>query len=134
MGAAAKRASCIAPTSLGAENPVAPFPKDMEDCTYVEDIFTNHTVGQILAHNPAEDGPLFAFHASHSIHSPLEVVPDAFDKFSFIDWKDRQVYHAMVYNVDRAVGRIVAALKARGMYDDTMIIMTSDNGEPGCPG
>lgn len=36
----------------------------------------------------------------------------------------------MVWNVDKAVGEIVDALKAKGMYDDTLIIMTADNGGP----
>lgn len=47
-----------------------------------EDIFTNFTVGHIEQHDAKS--PLLAFHAAHSIHTPLEVVPDAFEHFSFI--------------------------------------------------
>ena len=74
---------------------------------------------------------MLAFHATHSIHTPLEVVPDAFEEFSFIsDSHDRRTYAAMVYNVDRAIGRLVGALRSKGMYDDTLIILSSDNGGP----
>jgi len=55
-----------------AEQPVAPFPKNMDGCVYEEDVFTNFTVKHIMGHNTS-DGPLLAFHAAHSIHTPLEV-------------------------------------------------------------
>jgi arylsulfatase A-like enzyme len=38
------------------------------------------------------------------------------------------VYAAMVEGLDRAVGRVVADLKAHGQLDDTLILFLSDNG------
>jgi arylsulfatase A-like enzyme len=38
-------------------------------------------------------------------------------------------YYAMCSGVDRAFGRLVDALKARGLYDNTIIIFTSDHGD-----
>ena len=40
----------------------------------------------------------------------------------------RRVYAAMVYAVDRGVGRLVDALKANDVYDNTLIVFLSDNG------
>lgn len=40
----------------------------------------------------------------------------------------RATFAAMVYRYDVYVGQIVAKLKALGLYDNTMIIFTSDNG------
>lgn len=40
-----------------------------------------------------------------------------------------RLYAAMVTQVDAGVGRIVAELKALGLYDDTLIIFTSDHGD-----
>ena len=37
----------------------------------------------------------------------------------------------MLWDSDRYIGKIVAALKARGMYDNTLIVYTSDNGGTG---
>lgn len=105
------------------------FPANMTECAYEDDLFTNFTVKHILQHD-ADDGPLLAFHAAHSIHAPLEVVPDAYERFSFVDFDVRRRYHAMVWNLDRAVGRIIDALKTKGMYDDTLIVVSSDNGGP----
>lgn len=39
-----------------------------------------------------------------------------------------QVYAAMVELVDQEVGRLVTELKALGVYDNTLIVLTSDNG------
>ncbi len=38
------------------------------------------------------------------------------------------VYAAMIYNLDYNVGKLIDKLKADGIYDDTIIFFTSDNG------
>lgn len=38
------------------------------------------------------------------------------------------VYAAMIESLDENIGKIFAALEARGMMDDTLIVFTSDNG------
>lgn len=42
-----------------------------------------------------------------------------------------EVYAAMVDRVDQNIGKLVAALKARGLYDNTLIVFLSDNGAEG---
>ena len=122
---------CWVQNMTAPEAPVAPFPAPYGDCVYEEDLFTNFTIAQIKQHDTAKDGPMLAFHAAHSIHTPLEVVPGAFAKFSFItDSAFRRAYHAMVYNVDLAVGQIVGTLKQQGMYENTLIVLSADNGGP----
>lgn len=37
-------------------------------------------------------------------------------------------YYAMISHVDYRIGEVVAALKKRGLYDNTIIIFTADNG------
>ena len=41
----------------------------------------------------------------------------------------RAVYYGLISEVDHHLGRIVAALSARGERDDTLIVFTSDHGE-----
>ncbi len=41
----------------------------------------------------------------------------------------RAVYYGLIRQVDAAIGRIVAALEARGELDDTLVVVTSDHGE-----
>ncbi|MEP3478687.1 MAG: arylsulfatase [Fuerstiella sp.] len=42
-----------------------------------------------------------------------------------------EVFAAMVDSVDQNIGRLVAHLKAKGVYENTLILLCSDNG--GCP-
>ncbi len=39
-------------------------------------------------------------------------------------------YYESIARVDQGVGRLIAAMKAAGHFDDTLIIFTSDNGPP----
>ena len=62
-------------------------------------------------------------------------MPDEYlEKFSFIDTKDRQYYHAMVNYLDDVVGELVTTLKGRGMWDNLLFVTSSDNGGPEYPG
>jgi len=73
---------------------------------------------------------LFLFHAFHQIHAPLQV-PDVWEQvFSFLKDEDRRKYAAMVAYMDDALGKIVAKLKARTMWDNTLMVVSSDNGGP----
>ncbi|MEK7406110.1 MAG: sulfatase-like hydrolase/transferase [Acidobacteriota bacterium] len=38
-------------------------------------------------------------------------------------------YYRLVEDVDRQVGRVLSALRSAGLYDNTLIILTSDHGE-----
>ena len=64
---------------------------------------------------------------------PREKCVKDWDTIDHKEWRIRNmaVYAAMVDHLDRAVGKIVAALKRTGRLDDTLIIFTNDNGA--CP-
>jgi len=47
---------------------------------------------------------------------------------------NRQTYHAMVNFLDGVVGNLTSALKAKGMWETTLIAMQSDNGGPSFSG
>ena len=42
-----------------------------------------------------------------------------------------EIYAAMVSNMDRQIGRVIASLKVKGQLDNTVIIFMSDNGADG---
>jgi len=48
-----------------------------------------------------------------------------------VDAREMETYAAMVDRVDQAVGRVVAALKETGEFDNTVILFLSDNGAEG---
>jgi arylsulfatase A-like enzyme len=45
-----------------------------------------------------------------------------------IEARKMELYAAMVENLDHHVGRVIDRLKARGVYDNTLIVFMSDNG------
>eukprot|EP00746_Dinoflagellata_sp_MGD_P141517 gnl/MRDRNA2_/MRDRNA2_74612_c0_seq1.p1 gnl/MRDRNA2_/MRDRNA2_74612_c0~~gnl/MRDRNA2_/MRDRNA2_74612_c0_seq1.p1 ORF type:complete len:551 (+),score=87.65 gnl/MRDRNA2_/MRDRNA2_74612_c0_seq1:110-1762(+) len=95
---------------------------------YEEKMFTENTLNILNHHDPAE--PLFLFHAFHQVHTPLEIPQDWEDKFRFLNDTNRRKYAAMVAYMDDALGQIVAKLKSKGMWENTLMVVTSDNGGP----
>jgi arylsulfatase len=90
-----------------------------------------------------KDKPFFMYYASPLPHLPLQVPAEALeaypdlmkeetpytgDKGYFPNPYPRTTYAAMISTLDRQLGEIIAALKEAGIYDNTLIIFTSDNG------
>jgi arylsulfatase B len=58
-------------------------------------------------------------------------VPDAsLENFSFIPDKSRATYHSMVNWIDGAIGRVTGAMRAKGLWKNTLMVLLSDNGGP----
>ncbi len=64
--------------------------------------------------------------------SPRDAGVRPWDAETHRDWEAAKMatYAAMVDRMDQSIGRLVAALKARGQFDNTLILFLSDNG--GC--
>lgn len=46
------------------------------------------------------------------------------------DFKCRQIYSAMVSTLDDDMAAIVGALQSRGVWNDTLMVLSADNGGP----
>ncbi|WP_405400989.1 sulfatase-like hydrolase/transferase [Maribacter sp. Asnod2-G09] len=75
-----------------------------------------------------DENPFFLYLAYNAPHVPLEAKAEDLELFKHIEDKDRRTYAAMVYAVDRGVGELVKALKAKKEFDNTLIVFLSDNG------
>jgi len=68
----------------------------------------------------------------YNVHTPLQAKQDKTEKYkALVDSTKLQknpTYAAMVEHVDDAVGKVIAQLKRLGLYENTIIILTSDNG------
>ena len=99
-----------------------------KDCIWEDDRLQARLLSTIDAHDPTT--PLFLFWSAHTVHEPYEV-PDAdLARFAHIDVKVRKFYASMVSHLDGLVPAVVGALKAKGMWENTLWITTSDNGGP----
>ena len=90
--------------------------------------FADAAVDYINAHDAST--PLFLYAALHNTHAPLEAEPEDLAIYANISWKPQRTYYAMMSAVDRTVARIEAALRARGLWDNTLLVWTADNGAP----
>jgi arylsulfatase A len=85
---------------------------------------TQKAVDTILARKDA-DKPFFLYFPFPSPHAPI-VPNDEFDGKSAAG-----AYGDFVVQTDDACGRIIAALRDAGLYDNTLILFTADNGAEG---
>lgn len=94
---------------------------------YLADYWTDESLKVIEANRHQ---PFFLYLAHWGVHSPLQATRADYDAVGDIGPHPVRVYAAMVRALDRSVGRIMDKLEAEGLSDNTMIVMSSDNGAP----
>ncbi|XP_017284965.1 arylsulfatase I [Kryptolebias marmoratus] len=84
-------------------------------------------VKQILrSHKP--DTPLFLYLSLQAAHTPLQV-PDSFlHHYDSQSNRHRRHYAAMLSCLDEGVAQVVKELKTNGLYQNSVLIYSSDNG------
>lgn len=122
--------------AYGQNNTPTCSQKHQKGCVYEDQLFLDRVIDAIDHRDAAT--PQFIFWSPHIAHVPLEVPDSALKRFSFIHSEERQKYHAMVYWIDEAIGKVVQKLKDSGSWDNSVVIVHSDNGGPiygnGCCG
>ncbi len=92
---------------------------------YMTDYLGDEAVKAIHANR---NRPFFIYFAPNAIHTPLQATKEDYDALPQIKDHRLRVYGAMARALDRNVGKILAALKAEGLDQNTLVIFTSDNG------
>lgn len=126
---------------------------DVNGSDYSEFLYQTELLNIIESHNPAD--PLFLFYAPHVAHCPLQVPKEYYDKFDFmtddeglcsiqtvqdehpidpnhldLKYRCRRQHAAMIMIMDEVVGNLTNALQKKGMWNNTLMIFSSDNGGP----
>ncbi|HWA64141.1 MAG TPA: sulfatase-like hydrolase/transferase [Caulobacteraceae bacterium] len=92
---------------------------------YMTDYLTDQALASIRANR---NRPFFMYLAYNAPHTPLQATKADYDALPQIKDHRLRVYGAMVRNLDRNIGRVLAELKAEGLDKNTLVIFTSDNG------
>jgi arylsulfatase B len=92
---------------------------------YLTDFFTDEGVKWIETH---KEKPWFLFMSYNAPHTPMQAKEEDMALFTDIKDKGRRTYAAMMYALDRGVGRLIKALKKSGELENTLIVFFSDNG------
>jgi len=117
----------------GANGYFAPYGnprlKDGPDGEYLTERLAREACNYI---QQSKSKPFFLNLWFYNVHTPLQAKQDKIDKYkALVDSTKQQknpTYAAAVEHVDEAVGKVIAQLKELGLYDNTIIILTSDNG------
>jgi len=96
---------------------------------YLDERLANEACSYI---QQSQSKPFFLNLWFYNVHTPLQARQEKIDKYkALVDSTKLQknpTYAAMVEHIDDAVGKVIAQLKSLGLYDNTIIILTSDNG------
>ena len=72
--------------------------------------------------------PFFLYLSLQAPHAPLQARAEILAGIPQTSNPARDIYKAMIKDVDLALGEIVTGLRDKGLYNDTLIVVTSDNG------
>ncbi|MGA1373066.1 MAG: sulfatase-like hydrolase/transferase, partial [Pseudomonadales bacterium] len=99
----------------------------VRESRYLTDAFSEEAAAFV-----AEDltEPFFLYLSYNAPHAPLEATKAYLDRVTWTENRRERVYDAMVLAIDDGVGQLVQELKARGIYDNTIVMFASDNGCP----
>ena len=92
---------------------------------YMTDYLTDEAIAAMEANRTR---PFFMYLAYNAPHSPLQATKADYDALPQIESHPLRVYAAMIRNLDRNIGRVLEAIREKGLENDTLVIFTSDNG------
>jgi arylsulfatase A-like enzyme len=96
----------------------------IEDTGYLTDNLGREAVSFIQKH---EKDPFFLYLAFNAVHFPLQAPEATIKKYDTGNPK-RDTLLAMLEHEDRAVGRVLDELQAKGLDKNTLVVFFSDNG------
>ena len=99
--------------------------------TVMEEGYTTHLEADEavrLIENRDPNKPMFLYVAFNAPHTPLQAPAETIAEYADIEDPNRRTFAAMVTELDRAIGRIIAALETEGIEDNTLVLFMSDNG------
>ena len=111
---------------------------------YITDRLTDETITFLKKEHKK---PFFAILNHYGVHTPLEAPKEMVKKYrkklkgisfvgpEFVDkdgqtkqHQDNAVYAAMIESVDNSLGKLIQTLKEEGLYENTIIVFSSDHG------
>jgi arylsulfatase A-like enzyme len=93
---------------------------------HATDLLTAKAIKNINEHKG--DKPFFMYLAYNAPHNPLQNVPEPIFDYSHIKSADRRVFADMTSHLDSGIGQVLAALKTKGIDENTLVVFMSDNG------
>jgi len=76
-----------------------------------------------------EDKPFFCYIPANAPHSPFNIAPSYYNKYIKMGIpENRAKFFGMIECIDENIGKLIAFLHERGLYNDTILTFFGDNG------
>ena len=96
---------------------------------YSTDLFTDKSLSIIENHSMEKlSSPLFLYIPYQAVHAPLEAPRSEYQNIQKTGNIPRDIYRAMLSRLDDGVNKIVQKLKTSGMWNNTVLVFSTDNG------
>jgi arylsulfatase A-like enzyme len=103
---------------------------------YLTDLITDHSVDYVnrMAEGAKTGTPFFLSMHYTAPHWPWETRDDEALAHAIkphiihLHGGNIHTYHRMIHHMDEGIGKVMAALQAQGILDNTLVVFTSDNG------
>ena len=106
---------------------------DPRNGTYDAYVFRDDLTSIITSHDPST--PLFLYLPLHNVHSPFQAPQEWLDIYpENSTCSQRRIYQAMVSVADNVTGHVVELLKKANMWNNTIMVVSADNGGAACGG
>jgi len=102
--------------------------------TYATHAFTDYAIQRIQRHDVAN--PLYMYLAHFAVHDAsggaggIEAPMETVDRYPRVSADAYKVQGAALTELDWGVANVTHALQAKGMWENTVLVLTSDNGGP----
>lgn len=118
--------------NIGSKGYFAPYGNPRLKDPEKEEYLTERLADEACEFISNSEGPFFLNFWFYNVHTPLQARKEKIEKYKLsVDSTKLQknpVYAAMVEHMDDAVGMVIQKLKDLNLYDNTIIVFTSDNG------
>lgn len=104
--------------------------------TFSNRLFNDKMKHVIHDHVSKSSDPLFVYWAAQNVHGPLDLVPDSWvsdeqmNVLGGLPNPHRQLFGRLAAALDKQMKDLIATFTDEGLWDDTLMVFTSDNG--GC--
>lgn len=115
------------PNEKGYKVPIESNYKTPQPITYITDDKGDECVDFLARH---KNEPFFLFASFNAPHTPMQATEADLEIYKHITEQRRRTYAAMVHRLDVNVGKIIDALDAQGLRENTLVVFISDNGGP----
>ncbi|XP_052091226.1 arylsulfatase B-like [Mytilus californianus] len=93
---------------------------------YSTNLYSKKAVEIVDKHD--SEKPLFMYLSFQAVHLPLQVPEKYLKQYGDIKDMNRRVYAGMTSAMDEAIGDVVKSFESKGLWQDTLLVFTTDNG------